>query len=137
MIVLDASAVIELLMGSRAGTAVTERIQADATLPRSLALVDLEVANTLRRLVRLGELDVRRAGEAVLDLAAFALVRFPHTPFLGRIWQLRDRLSAYDAAYVALAEELGAPDVFTLDRKGFGAYRWQRRRAFRIHPAPA
>jgi len=116
VIVLDASAVIELLMGSRAGTAVTERIQADATLPRSLALVDLEVANTLRRLVRLGELDVRRAGQAVLDLAAFALVRFPHTPFLGRIWQLRDRLSAYDAAYVALAEELGAP-LLTLDAR--------------------
>jgi predicted nucleic acid-binding protein len=42
-----------------------------------------------------------------------------------------------DASLVALAEELGAPDVFTLDRKGFCAYRWRRRRAFRIHPAPA
>ena len=116
MIVLDASALIEMLMGSRAGTAVTERIQADGTLPRSLALVDLEVANTLRRLVRLGELDARRAGEAVLDLAAVALVRSPHTPFLGRIWELRDRLTAYDAAYVALAETLDAPLV-TLDAR--------------------
>jgi predicted nucleic acid-binding protein len=41
-----------------------------------------------------------------------------------------------DATLVALAEELGAPDVFTLDRKGFGAYRWRRRRGFRVHPAP-
>ena len=116
MIILDASAVVELLMGSRAGKLVAERIERDGTLPRSLALVDLEVANTLRRLVRLGELDIPRAGGAVIDLGALAMVRFPHTPFLGRIWELRDRLTAYDAAYVALAEQLGAP-LLTLDAR--------------------
>ncbi len=114
--ILDASAVVEILMGSRVGKLVAERIQAAAAVPRSLALVDLEVANTLRRLVRLGELDVRRADGAVSDLAALALVRFPHTPLLARIWELRDRLTAYDAAYVALAEELGAP-LLTLDAR--------------------
>lgn len=114
MIVLDASAVVELLLGSRAGRAVAERIQTADALPRSLALMDLEVANTLRRLVRLGELEIGRAGGAVLDLAALALVRFPHVPFLNRIWELRDRLTAYDAAYVALAEELESP-LLTLD----------------------
>ncbi len=116
MIILDASAVVELLMGSRAGRIVAERIESDGTLPRSLALVDLEVANALRRLVRLGELDIPRAGGAVIDLGALALVRFPHTPFLGRVWELRDRLTAYDAAYVALAEQLGAP-LLTLDAR--------------------
>ncbi|MGH7522598.1 MAG: type II toxin-antitoxin system VapC family toxin [Gemmatimonadales bacterium] len=116
MIILDASAVVEMLMGSRAGGRVTDRIQAEAAPPRSIALLDLEVANTLRRLVRLGELDAQRAGGALTDLAALALVRFPHTPFLSRIWELRDRLTAYDAAYVALAEELGAP-LLTLDAR--------------------
>jgi predicted nucleic acid-binding protein len=115
-VILDASAVVEVLMGSRVGKLVAERIQAAAAVPRSLALVDLEVANTLRRLVRLGELDIRRAEGAMIDLAALALVRFPHTPFLGRIWELRDRFTAYDAAYVALAEELGAP-LLTLDAR--------------------
>lgn len=116
MIILDASAVVELLMGSRAGKLVAERIERDGAQPRSLALVDLEVANTLRRLVRLGALDIQRAGGAVIDLGALALVRLPHTPFLGRVWELRDRLTAYDAAYVALAEQLDAP-LLTLDAR--------------------
>jgi predicted nucleic acid-binding protein len=115
-VILDASAVVEVLLGSRAGKVVAERIQTAAARPRSLALVDLEVANTLRRLVRLSALDIRRADGAVIDLAAFALARFPHTPLLGRIWELRDRLSAYDAAYVALAEALDAP-LLTLDAR--------------------
>ena len=116
MIILDASAVVELLMGSRAGARVSARVQTAGGAPRSVALLDLEVANTLRRLVRLGALARQRATGAVIDLAALALVRFPHTPFLTRIWELRNRLTAYDAAYVALAEELAAPLV-TLDAR--------------------
>ena len=116
MIILDASAVVALLMGSRAGARVRARVQTAGGAPRSVALVDLEVANTLRRLVRLGALERQRATGAVIDLAALALVRFPHTPFLTRIWELRNRLTAYDAAYVALAEELAAPLV-TLDAR--------------------
>jgi predicted nucleic acid-binding protein len=95
---------------------VARRVQADAARPHSPSLVDLEVASVLRRLVRLGVVDARRGGEAIVDLADFALVRFPHTPLLGRIWELRDRLTAYDAAYVALAEELNAP-LLTLDTR--------------------
>lgn len=114
MIVLDASAVVEVLMATRVGASVVRRVQADDALPHSLSLVDLEVASALRRLVRLGALDARRGGEAIRDLLDFALVRFPPLPLLGRIWQLRERMTPYDAAYVALAEELGAP-LLTVD----------------------
>lgn len=71
-------------------------------------LVDLEVLSTLRRAVRAGRLDERRSGQALDDLAALPLRRVPHLPFLARAWELRDNLTAYDAAYVALAESLRA-----------------------------
>jgi predicted nucleic acid-binding protein len=71
-------------------------------------LVDLEVLSTLRRAVRAGRLDERRSGQALDDLAALPLRRVPHLPLLARAWELRDNLTAYDAAYVALAESLRA-----------------------------
>ena len=69
-------------------------------------LVDLEVASVLRRQVRGGRVDDRRAILALADLAALPLRRAPHRPLLARCWELRDNLSIYDAAYVALAEAL-------------------------------
>jgi predicted nucleic acid-binding protein len=71
-------------------------------------LVDLEVLSTLRRAARGGRLDERRSGQALHDLAALPLRRVPHLPLLPRVWELRDNLTAYDAAYVALAEALDA-----------------------------
>ncbi len=71
--------------------------------------LDIEVAGALRRGVRRGALEAARGTEALEDLSELAVVRYPHGPLLARIWALRDRLSAYDAAYVALAERLGAP----------------------------
>jgi predicted nucleic acid-binding protein len=71
-------------------------------------LIDLEVVSTLRRAARSGRLDDRRAGQVLIDLAALPLRRVPHLPLLSRIWELRDNLTAYDAAYVALAEALDA-----------------------------
>jgi predicted nucleic acid-binding protein len=71
-------------------------------------LVDLEVLSTLRRAVRAGRLDERRSGQALDDLAALPLRRVPHLPLLARAWELRDNLTAYDAAYVTLAESLRA-----------------------------
>ena len=53
-----------------------------------------------------GRLDDRRSAQALSDLAALPLRRAPHQPLLGRIWQLRENLTVYDAAYVALAETL-------------------------------
>ena len=79
-------------------------------------LLDVEVAQVLRRLERAGAVGERRAGEALDDLRALRLVRHEHLPLLTRAWALRHNLSAYDALYVALAEGLGAP-LLTLDRR--------------------
>jgi predicted nucleic acid-binding protein len=71
-------------------------------------LVDLEVLSTLRRAARAGRLDQRRSGQALEDLSALPLRRVSHQSLLPRVWELRDNLTAYDAAYVALAEALDA-----------------------------
>jgi predicted nucleic acid-binding protein len=72
-------------------------------------LIDLEVLQALRRLARRGELSSDRAVDSVRDLAELVMIRYPHEPFIDRTWELRDSLSAYDAAYVALAEAISIP----------------------------
>ena len=79
-------------------------------------LVDLEVASVLRRQNLAGAIDVRRAGLALADLAALPLQRAPHLPLLPRCWELRENLTVYDAAYIALAEALEAT-LITGDRR--------------------
>lgn len=108
MIVLDASATVELLLGTRLGGVVAERLLADGGPAHAPHLLDVEVASAMRRGVARGVVAETRAAQALEDLADLAVARYPHLPFLTRIWALRSRLSAYDAAYVALAEELGA-----------------------------
>ena len=76
--------------------------------------MDLEVLHALRRQALLGTLSRERSSEALTDLGNIAFARYPHTPLVGRIWELRENLTAYDAAYVALAEALDAPLV-TMD----------------------
>ncbi len=71
-------------------------------------IIDLEVCSVLRKLVRNGDLTTRRAGAALQDLADLPLERVRHRALLDRIWRLRDNLTPYDAAYVALAEAAGA-----------------------------
>lgn len=77
-------------------------------------LMDVEVLHALRRLVLQGNLDPARSEQALEDLGNTRMTRYPHTSFVGRIWALKDNLTAYDAAYVALAESLDAP-LLTLD----------------------
>lgn len=79
-------------------------------------VIDLEVAQTLRKLVRARAIDAVRGEEALTDFAALNIQRHEHLPLLSRIWELRDNLTAYDAAYVALAEVLNAP-LLTCDAK--------------------
>jgi predicted nucleic acid-binding protein len=108
VIVLDASAVIELLLGTTAGRVIAARIADPALALHVPHLLDIEVAQVLRRYTRDGQLDVAAAAEALGDLRSLDLQRHAHEPLLDRIWALRQNLTAYDAAYVALAEALDA-----------------------------
>lgn len=111
MIVVDASALLEVLLNTSAGSGIAGRLFADGETLHAPHLLDLEIAQVLRRYARVGGLDATRGSQALDDLADLPLARYPHEPFLARIWELRDNLTAYDAAYVALAEALGAPLV--------------------------
>lgn len=109
MIVLDASAAVDWLLQTPAGQRVEQRIYSRNESLHAPHLLDLEVTQVLRRLVREAMIPARRADVAVGDLLDLRIARYPHFVLLPRIWQYRHNLSAYDAAYVALAEKLGAP----------------------------
>jgi predicted nucleic acid-binding protein len=108
VIVLDASAVVELLLGTASGRAIADRLDDPEVSLHAPHLVDVEVAQALRRYVREGQIDDASAGTALADLRALDLERHPHDPLLDRVWALRGNLTAYDAVYVALAEALDA-----------------------------
>lgn len=108
MIVLDASTVLEILLQTEAGAPVAERLLTSDSSLHAPHLLDVEVVQVLRRFVAQGEVPEARAGQALAALADFPLERYSHTILLPRIWALRQNLSVYDAAYVALAEVLGA-----------------------------
>ena len=113
MIVLDASAAIDWLLQTAAGQRIEQRIYSRSESLHAPHLLDLEVVQVLRRLVREGSVSIHRAEQAIEDLLDLRITRYPHFVLLPRIWQLRNNLSAldlsaYDAAYVVLAEKLGA-----------------------------
>ena len=108
MIVLDASAAVDWLLQTPAGRLVENRIYSRNETLHAPHLLDLEVAQVLRRLVAQGVVTGLRAQQAVEDLLDLRITRYPHDVLLSRIWQLRHNFSAYDAAYITLAEELGA-----------------------------
>lgn len=120
MIVVDASAVLETLLRTEAAAAVEARLFAPGEMLASPHLLDLEVAQVLRRYAAAGEITPARGRAALDDLADLPLERYPHDLLLPRIWALRANLTAYDAAYVALAEALDAP-LLTCDRRLAGA----------------
>ena len=108
MIVLDASAAIDWLLQTTVGRKIESRIYQRGESLHAPHLLDLEVAQVLRRLVREGSVSAPRADQAIEDLLDLRVTRYPHFVFLPRIWRLRDNFSAHDAAYLALAQELGA-----------------------------
>jgi len=116
VIVLDASAAIEWLLQTAAGARVEDRIFSQVETLHAPHLLDLEVGQVLRRYVAGGVITASRGHEALEDLLDLSVTRYPHDVLLLRIWGLRDALTAYDAAYVALAEALDAPLV-TCDSK--------------------
>lgn len=109
MIVLDASATVDWLLQTPAGKQIENRIFSRNETLHAPHLLDLEVTQVLRRLVRQNIVPAIRADEAISDLEDLRVNRYPHTFLLPRICQLRNNLSSYDAAYIALAEQLGAP----------------------------
>ena len=78
-------------------------------------LLELEIAQVLRRYVRSASISAERAAEALADFLDLPLTRYPHFVLLPRVWQMRHNLTAYGAAYLALAEALNAP-LLTRDR---------------------
>ena len=104
------------LLRTAAATAVDRWLFAPGQSLHAPHLLDLEVAQVLRRHASSGGLDADRCRAALSAMAEFPLTRHPHHLLLPRIWQLRHNLSAYDAAYVALAEVLDAP-LLTADRR--------------------
>lgn len=116
---VDASALVELLLRRPAEARITDCLREHAFDLHAPHLIGVEVASALRRIVALGEADATRATGALADYLDLPLERYAHEPLLPRVWRLRDNLSAYGASYVALAEVLaegGAP-LLTADRR--------------------
>lgn len=109
MIVIDASAALEVLLRTPAAAAVEERMFVRGQSLHAPHLIDVEIAQVLRRYARSGQASAERCEIALQDWAEFRVIRYAHEPLVERIWALRDNLTAYDASYVALAEGLEAP----------------------------
>jgi predicted nucleic acid-binding protein len=123
MLVVDASAITELLLGRHAGDFVERRLRAHDFDLHAPHLLDVEVLSALRRLVAAGDASPERAGEAVTDFLDLPVEHYAHDWLAPRIWELRANFSAYDATYVALAEVItddGAP-LLTADARLAGA----------------
>ncbi len=120
MIVVDASALLEVLLRTGAAGTVERRLFTAGVTLHAPHLLDIEVAQVIRRYAAKGELDDARAQLALDDLGDIRLQRYGHDFLLRRVWDLRHNLTAYDAIYVALAEALDAVLV-TRDRRLAGA----------------
>lgn len=106
MFVLDASGAVELLLKTDAGSRVAKRIEDPAVSIHAPHLIDVEIAHVLRRYALHGLLSSDRCERALSHWRGLDVERYSHEPFLDRMWLLRDNVSGYDAAYVALTEAL-------------------------------
>lgn len=113
--VLDASAAVELLLGTKLGEAVSGQIEPSGEV-NAPHLLDAEVGQVLRRFVLRGTVDATRASQALENFALLNMTRFPHSWLLSRAWELRENCTVYDALYIALAEALGAV-LITCDQR--------------------
>jgi predicted nucleic acid-binding protein len=114
LIVLDASVAVEVILRQPGAAAAAERLRGeDLHVPE---VFDLEVLSALRSNLLAGKLSEHQAGRGAEDLDELRVTHYPHAGVRRRVWELRGQLTTYDAAYVALAESLGAPMV-TLDAR--------------------
>lgn len=113
--VIDASAAVELVLGGSRGRHIAGSIAGESNLAAP-EVIDLEVIHTFRRLIRSGLVDADRASQALSRFFALPVEKYRHHALSGRIWDLRDSFTAYDAAYIVIAEGLGTP-LITCDRK--------------------
>ncbi len=120
MIVVDASVLIEVLLRTPASTAIESRLFASGQTLHAPHLLDIEVAQVVRRYAAMGEIDGDRGRAALDDLLELGLQSYPHDVLLPRVWSLRSTVTAYDAVYIALAEALDAV-LLTRDRRLAGA----------------
>jgi predicted nucleic acid-binding protein len=120
VIVVDASALLEALLRTPAAKEAERRLFDPRQTLHAPHLLDIEVAQVIRRYAASGDIDEVRGRAALTDLSDFPIRRYPHDFLLPRIWALRNNLTAYDAAYVALAEALDAP-LLTRDARLAGA----------------
>lgn len=116
MIVVDASAVVEVLLQNAKADIAEQWLLNPQRSKHAPHLLDMEVAHSIRRYATAGLIDAELGRAALGNLLAFSIRRYPHQALLPRIWDLRHNMSAYDAAYVALAELLEAP-LLTFDAR--------------------
>jgi predicted nucleic acid-binding protein len=116
MIVLDASVVVELLTNGPLADSIESDLARRDDSFIAPHLLDVEVVSALRSLVLGRRVDPHWIGQLLASLAALPVERYGHTPLLGRMWELRHNFTAYDAAYIALAEETGSV-LYTSDEK--------------------
>jgi predicted nucleic acid-binding protein len=116
VIVVDASVVLDVLLRTPDSDALLERMLGASPVVHAPHLLDLEVAQVTRRYWLAGEIGAGRGTEVIADLGALPIRRYPHEHMLERIWELRGNVTAYDAAYLALAEALDMP-LLTRDRR--------------------
>jgi predicted nucleic acid-binding protein len=120
LIVVDASALLEVLLRTSAARMVENYLFAPGQTLHAPHLLDIEVAQVMRRYAAAGEIDGERGRLALEDLGGLPMQRYPHDFLLSRVWELRHNITAYDAVYVALAEALDAV-LLTRDRRLAGA----------------
>jgi len=116
MIVLDASVIVELLANGPLADSLRHDLAGRDDSFIAPHLLDVEVVSAMRQLAAGRRIDSHRSEQFLTGLAMLPVQRFPHTPLLNRIWELRHNFTAYDAAYIALAEATSSV-LYTCDEK--------------------